>query len=159
MLKLLVDHWQRQHARTIIDGGLVHDIWLTLTTRSSRTRVNGTQTFRRPSTQNQSRDNLQQTVPSSSAGLYVPPHQQAIAPRNGLSTDTRYTKEHFLNFYQAQQHVGRLGLYLDENFQGPFDPRNSSGENGVEACWQNEPSNQPLNLQEMTEEDKQVRTF
>ncbi|KAK6377553.1 kinesin-like protein [Lithohypha guttulata] len=129
----------------------------------SRPRVNGTQTFRRPSTQ--SRDNLQLAT-SSAAGPYIPPHlnQQANVSRNGAATDVRYTRDEMLGIFKTQHDNGALASDLPRVFAGPWDLSNGilhkpdSEKTGAEICWNSQPTSLPLGLEDMTEEEKQSFT-
>src|ERR1700754_1787618 len=99
----------------------------TVLTRScprSRNRPNGAHTFRRPSanTTSQTRDTTQSNPANTTAGVYIPPHLNSNHPshayRNGLSNDTRYSREQLLDIFQSQKDSGELTRNLEDLFQG-----------------------------------------
>ena len=150
---------------------------LTCAFSRSRNRPNGaTHTFRRPSanTTSQTRDTPQSNPSSSNAGVYIPPHLNSNHPshayRNGMSTETRYSREQLLDIFQNQKDSDGLTRQLDDLFQGSWDPISDNngisspsgrGEKdqypGPEVCWNYNVDSTPFGLIPMTEDEKQVR--
>ncbi|RMZ77016.1 hypothetical protein DV738_g4651, partial [Chaetothyriales sp. CBS 135597] len=147
----------------------------------SRNRPNGaTHTFRRPSsnTVNATSTTASSAAPPSSAtapstsGLYIPPHLNSShrSYRNGMATDTRYTKEQLLDVFQAQKDSGQLVSRLADSFVGPWDPLSDTNGlsappsrtdrdqfPGPEVCWSYSSSPPlPLGLVDMVDEEKQL---
>ena len=143
--------------------------------RRSRNRPNGATTFRRPSanTAPQTRDASQPTTANANSGVYIPPHLNSNHPshsyRNGSSSDTRYSREQLLDIFQNQKDSGGLTKYLDDLFQGSWDPisdKNGSLSQGAradkdqypgpEVCWNYNADPTPLGMMSMTEEERQT---
>ncbi|RMD44575.1 hypothetical protein DV735_g600, partial [Chaetothyriales sp. CBS 134920] len=147
----------------------------------SRNRPNGaTHTFRRPSsntvnttsTTTSSAAPPPSTTAPSTSGLYIPPHLNSShrSYRNGMATDTRYTKEQLLDVFQAQKDSGQLASRLADSFVGAWDPLSDTNGlsappsrtdrdqfPGPEVCWSYSSSPPPpLGLVDMAEEEKQL---
>ena len=88
---------------------------------------------------------------------------------NGVSHETRYSKDQLLDIFQNQRDAGALRSNLEDAFVGGWDPR--SEKNGIsqskidkdqypgpEACWNYVPAPIPFGLVDMTDEEKQVCT-
>ena len=149
----------------------------------SRPRTNGvgTATFRRPSVATSTaQSSLHQNhqvhglnhVPSP--GAYVPPHHyQNNASRNGVTTDSRFSKQQLLTLYKTQKESGELGKNIAHLFIGGWQPGSAasgnvslwaqkddpSKENGSAAdiCWDFDGGISPLGFVEMDEEEREVR--
>lgn len=90
--------------------------------------------------------------------------------RNGVTAESRYSKDQLLGIYQDQKASGGLSKNLAHLFSGSWDPLSSrNGESspwskhegkesstGPEVCWDHEASGNPLGLIEMSEEEKNV---
>ncbi|EME47421.1 hypothetical protein DOTSEDRAFT_69371 [Dothistroma septosporum NZE10] len=133
-------------------------------------RTNGaTQTFRRPSGATTTPG--PQHTDAAAASLpprYVPPH------RNGVQPDhSRYSKDQLLDVYKSQQGAnGDLGEGLSGTFVGAWQPdmadANSAGwgradhgrdnHPGPDLCWDKEGAAEPLNLVDMTDEEREIFT-
>lgn len=89
-------------------------------------------------------------------------NQQPTNPRNGLSSDMRYSRDDLLSVYKSQHEAGLIGSDVNRYFAGPWDLSNGpasrpeSKEASVEVCWNYEPNTIPLALHEMDENEKQV---
>lgn len=149
---------------------------LNLPCTRSRNRPNGAHTFRRASanTTSQTRDTTQPTPTSATTGVYIPPHLNSSHPshayRNGLSTDTRYSREQLLDLFQSQKEAGGLSRNLADLFQGSWDPMmdkdtlasqglKGDGKDqypGPEVCWNPNAEPAPFGLVSMSEEEKEV---
>lgn len=147
----------------------------------SRTRTNGaTQTFRRPSlatsTSHIRESNQIATSTSSGVGVYVPPHLNSSyssnALRNGSGAEARYNKDQLLGMYKKQRESDTWGKQITDLFMGdwnPTDPSSTSngswgrrdehkeGVSGPEICWDHRGHVEPLNLHDMTEDEREVR--
>ncbi|KAI9890756.1 MAG: hypothetical protein M1814_003686 [Vezdaea aestivalis] len=142
----------------------------------SRSRTNGTATFslRRPSLATSA---AQQTPPpnahNSSSNVYVPPHQlHSSASRNGLASDSRYSKEQMLSIFRAQKDSGELGKNVSSLFIANWDPSRPAEQqgnpwgkreeshrdsgHGSEICWDSSGATFPLGLMEMTAEERDL---
>lgn len=101
---------------------------------------------------------------------YVPPHVNAS--RNGASTnDLRYSKDKFLELFRTEQEAGNLLESLDALYIGGFYPSASNGVAGatwgrrdehkenhsVELCWDRNARMFPKALQDLTDEERDVR--
>ena len=146
--------------------------------RPSRSRPNGTQTFRRTSQANVTghhRDDPSQGASSGASGVYVPPHMASnfqSSARTSSSTDSRYSKQQLLDLYQAysapQNGTRPLEEILTEGWNPGSTHTASSSSSwgrredtkdapiGPDICWDQEGSVQPLGLEEMDEEEKEV---
>lgn len=127
-------------------------------------RANGaTQTFRRPSHAT-TLSNAASTN-ASSPGVYVPPH------RNGTATaENRYPKDSILSLFRQIPLDSDEGL--SELYAGGWEPQATNGASGgawgrsiehgkenppgPDVCWDREGNMQPMGLNEMTEEEKEV---
>lgn len=150
---------------------------LTFCAIRSRARTNGaTQTFRRSSTATtltQQRDSSQATgnPPPSSGSVYVPPHlnsnHQAYG-RNGVSADSRYTKDRLLDMFRAQK-SGSLHTNINDLYEDGWTPGVNGASNGnwsksgdhkeiagPDICWDQNGSVEPMAWIEMSEEEKEV---
>ena len=147
----------------------------------SRPRTNGaTQTFRRPSLASNTSFSRESNQPSAndytpSAGVYVPPHltsNHPPSPRNGASSETRYSKDQLLELFRSQAKkadniVDIQKLFVDGwNPGAPNDTSNGSWAKrddhrevavGPEICWDHGGSIVPLGLMEMDDQEKEVR--
>ena len=128
-------------------------------------RTNGaTQTFRRPSGATTTPSTAQQH--DGPAPRYVPPH------RNGTLPDTRYNKDQLFESFRVQQSLdGGLSDGLSELFVGGFNPDMANGgsagwgrnehnrdvQPGPDFCWDRDASHEPLGMQEMDDEEREVR--
>ncbi|MCJ1478111.1 hypothetical protein MMC13_006787 [Lambiella insularis] len=144
----------------------------------SRARTNGaTQTFRRPSlatTNSHQRDGSQSNNPSTTAGVYVPPHlnsnYQQSYTRNSSMIESRYSKDQLLDLYRAQGEPGSIYKNASEHLVEGWNPGNSPAASngswnrrdehkdaisGPEICWDYEGSIQPLGLSELSDEEKE----
>ncbi|KAF2089670.1 hypothetical protein K490DRAFT_37669, partial [Saccharata proteae CBS 121410] len=127
-------------------------------------RANGnTQTFRRPSHAASLSNAVNTSAPAASPGVYVPPH------RNGnLIADGRYPKDSLLSLFRSQPDDVDDGL--SELYAGGWEPYATNGASGapwgrnnehkenqptVDVCWERDGSMDPLNLVEMTEDEKE----
>ena len=141
-------------------------------------RTNGaTTTFRRSSgaanLSQRGEANQTNSHPSPSAGsVYVPPHlnsnYQPSFGRNGLSAETRYSKEQLLDIFRAQQ--DKSAPKLDDLFIDGWSPHLANGTgnggwakieehkdlNGPEICWNYDGNVRPLGLMPMTDEEREV---
>lgn len=146
----------------------------------SRTRPNGaTQTFRRPSVanpQSQQRDSTYNTNSSAPTGsVYVPPHMSAThqtsVNRNGISEETRYSKDQLLDMYRAQEKLEQPSPRIEDLFVDGWHPRAPNGTQnggwgkkdhhgdaiGTDLCWDYDGGIQPISLNPMSEEEHEVR--
>lgn len=73
----------------------------------------------------------------------------------------RYSRDDLLNVYRQQQEDGMVDARLDTVFVGPWQLgngiRHDNEKIGAELCWEDEPVSVPFGLQEMSEDEKQVR--
>ncbi|KAI9830608.1 MAG: hypothetical protein M1826_004634 [Phylliscum demangeonii] len=144
-----------------------------------RTNGTGTATFRRPSVAavaSQS-NNLPPAIPASShvpgPGAYVPPHHFQNSPaRNGVMTDSRFSKQQLLGMYKAQKDAGELGRNTADLFMAGWQAggvgaggapswtqKEDAGRDsapGPDLCWDFDGRISPLGLVEMSEEEKML---
>jgi PERQ amino acid-rich with GYF domain-containing protein len=142
-------------------------------------RTNGaTQTFRRPShatslsgstTQSASRDALV-SQNSSNPGVYVPPHAQP--GRNGSAAEGRFSREQLTQLFRTQRDGDELADGLSSLSMGALEQHATNGassaswgrnhdhsrdvQSGVDQCWDRDGSIEPLSLQDMTDEEREV---
>lgn len=89
--------------------------------------------------------------------------------RNGVSTESRYSKDQLLDLYKAQEKSEVPRGSLDDLFVDGWTPGVNGTSNGgwgkrddhrdaigPEICWDYSGNVQPLALAEMTEEEKEV---
>lgn len=115
-------------------------------------------------------------TPAANAGVYIPPHlhsnnNSSSYLRNGVSGESRYSKDQMVDIYKAQRDSGALDRNLEQLFSGgwnPFEQRDeatSSWERrdkgreqtaGPEICWNPQVDDDPLSLLEMTDSEKEV---
>lgn len=138
-------------------------------------RPNGaTQTFRRtsnavstPAAAQQNIENVPITAASSQPPRYVPPH------RNGTVNDPRYSKNQLLDLYRMQQSVDDGSQEdLQSLYIGNWQPNGHNGvpaagwgrndanrelQPGPDVCWDDEAPYDPLALNDMDEEEREVR--
>ena len=94
---------------------------------------------------------------------------QSAYSKSGSSTESRYSKDQLLDFYNLHEKSGFGILNLEDLFvdgwrpavnglsNGGWGKRDDHKENnGPELCWDHSGSVQPLALAEMTEEEKEV---
>lgn len=137
-------------------------------------RPNGaTQTFRRNpslSSTSHARDTSASSVSSAmTPGVYVPPHLHPS--RNGSSVDSRLSKEQLLDIFKAQKDAEQFGDHVSNLFAEGWAPGLTNGASatvwgrreeakdhqpGADICWDKNGSSQPLALQEMSAEEKEV---
>lgn len=145
-------------------------------------RTNGaTQTFRRPShatslsgstSQPAPRDAPAPQTPSTSAGVYVPPHAQP--GRNGASFEGRYSRDQLTQLFRIQQQAGDLNHGLSDLYMGAWEPHATNGAasaswgrkddhgggreapSGVDQCWDKDGAILPLSLTDMTDDEREV---
>lgn len=142
--------------------------------------MNGaTQTFRRPSvatTLAQQKDGSQSNnnPTPSSANVYVPPHMnsnhQSSYNRNGSSAETRYSKDQLLDLFKTQERNGFSSTNVNDLFIDGWSPGAVNGTSnggwgkrddtreaaGADICWDHEGSVNPIAIQEMNEEEREV---
>lgn len=125
-------------------------------------RVNGTSSSstRRPSL---STTLTHPTTPlsSGSSNVYHPPHHYN---RQGAGANTTYGKEELLNIFKSQESSGGLGKVsdlleteLNGSGSGGWGRSGDEAINGVELCWEKDGGLKPIGLDEMTEEEREVR--
>lgn len=142
--------------------------------------MNGaTQTFRRPSVatnlsqQKESSQSNNNPTPSS-ANVYVPPHlnsnNQSSYNRNGSSAEFRYSKDQLLDLFRTQERNGFASTNVNDLFIDGWSPGAVNGTSnggwgkrddnreaaGPDICWDHEGSVNPIAMQEMGEEEKEV---
>ena len=145
----------------------------------TRARTNGaTQTFRRPSvaTNLPQKDNIPPNNVStpSSASVYVPPHMnsnyQSSYNRNGSSAESRYSKDQLLDLFRTQERNGFPSTDVNDLFVDGWRPGAVNGTSnggwgkrddikeaaGPDICWDHEGSVNPLAMQDMTEDEREV---
>lgn len=89
--------------------------------------------------------------------------------RNGASTECRYSKDHLLDLYRAQEKSGLTNGNLGELFVDGWTPGVNGTSNGgwgkrddhkdatgPEICWDHSGNIPPLALMDMTEGEKEV---
>jgi hypothetical protein len=97
------------------------------------------------------------------------------ASRNGptaaTSSDLRYSKDKFLEIFKAEQDAGNLINNMDGLYIGGFHPSASNGVAGttwgrrdehkenhsVELCWDRNARMFPKSLEDLTDEERDVR--
>ena len=154
---------------------------LTLNVYRSRSRANGaTQTFRRTSQANttlHTRENSGNPlgVANASSGVYIPPHlnsnYQSGVVRNGLWSDSRYSKDQLIGIYKDQRDSHSLDRNLADLFLDAWNPIDAKNElvgnwgkkdegkeiaSGPEVCWSHNANGEPLGLLDMSGEEKEV---
>ena len=143
----------------------------------SRPRHNGaTQTFRRPSqigTSTLSKDSSQQSAPTPTSAVYVPPHLNSNYQsygRNSTTGDCRYSKDQMLDFFRLQEETDILNGHLQNALSEGWIPgaSNEHGrnewtrrdekdlQNNPDICWTFDRLVQPIGLSDMTAEEKEV---
>lgn len=145
----------------------------------SRARVNGnTTTFRRASGVNILSQQPDVSAPTNrqsiSGSVYVPPHINASNAssfaRNGYANDARYSKDQLLDLFKLQERTNLPNI--EDLFVDGWDPKSSNGTargswnssedrkdiQGPEICWDYEGGVQPIGLQAMTEDEREVQT-
>ena len=146
----------------------------------SRARTNGaTQTFRRPSVatnipQQKESGQANHISTPSSASIYVPPHlnssYQSSYGRNGASAESRYSKDQLLDLFRMQEKSGSSHTNVNDFFVDGWTPGAINGASnggwgkrddikeaaGPDICWDHEGSVNPMAMQEMTEEEREV---
>ena len=146
----------------------------------TRARTNGaTQTFRRPSVAtnlSQPKESSQSNnIPTpSSANVYVPPHlnsnYQSSYNRNGPSNESRYSKDQLLDLFRTQDRNGFTNTRINDLHVDGWSPGTINGTSnggwgkrddnkevaGPDICWDREGSVNPMAMQEVTEEEKEV---
>lgn len=104
------------------------------------------------------------------SGVYVPPHLQAT--RNGSLTETRYPKDQLLQLFRNQRDNADLSERLEGLYVGGWEPTIPNGvaaagwgrrddpskdpQSGADICWEVDASVEPLGLDDLTEEERQV---
>lgn len=140
-------------------------------------RTNGaTQTFRRPSHATTLSGSTAQTPRDASGppntsvptpGVYVPPHAQS-----GRSGEGRYARDQMLHLFRSHRESDELqdglsGLYVgnwEPNISngtsasnwGRKDDHGREGQGGVDLCWDRDGNVQPLGLNILNEDEKEV---
>lgn len=140
-------------------------------------RTNGaTQTFRRPSHATTLSGSTAQTPRDASGpqntsvptpGVYVPPHAQP-----GRSGEGRYARDQMLHLFRSHRESDELqdglsGLYVgnwEPNISngtsasnwGRKDDHGREGQGGVDLCWDRDGNVQPLGLNNLNEDEKEV---
>ena len=117
----------------------------------------------------QSRDgsNLANRNSTDNSGVYIPPH------RNGALAEHRYSKEQLLQLFHTQHETNDLSDDLSSLFVGGWEPNATNGSSstswsrrddsskdyalGADICWERDGASLPLGLNEITEDEKEVR--
>lgn len=74
--------------------------------------------------------------------------------------DHRFSKDQLVKIFQSLKDAGSLDRELEAMIQGLWDQQTAkTGDisNGPEICWNSQSISWPLSMNEMTEEEKQVR--
>jgi len=141
--------------------------------RESRTTSNGTGTvtLRRTSTTPVAQPSSQAEAPLPTATTEVPVSYQQPNSIYEQPTEFRYTKNQLLDIYKAQRESGGLDRDISHLFENGWDPTQSNGANGRASwgkssdgrdnqgpniAWEPKGNIEPLSLQPMTEEEKNV---
>ena len=97
---------------------------------------------------------------------------QSSYNRNGSSTESRYSKDQLLDLFRTQESHGFSSTNVNDLFIDGWNPSASNGAYsggwgkrddvkeaaGPDICWDHEGSVNPMAMQEMTEEEKEVTT-
>lgn len=95
---------------------------------------------------------------------------QSFYNRNGASTESRYSKDQLLDLFRTQERHGFSSTNVNDLFVDGWSPGAVNGtsnggwgrrdENkeaaGPDICWDHEGTINPISLQEMSEEEKEV---
>ena len=125
----------------------------------------------------QQKDNSQPNTNSTplSASVYVPPHlnsnYQSSYNRNGSSIESRYSKDQLLDLFRNQERNGISSINVNDLFVDGWSPGGAvNGTNSVgwgkrddlkeaagpDICWDHEGNVNPIAMQEMSEEEREV---
>lgn len=95
---------------------------------------------------------------------------QSSYTRNGSSTECRYSKDQLLDLFRAHERNGFSSTNVNDLFVDGWSPGAVNGTNsagwgkrdemkeaaGPDICWDHEGSVNPIAMQEMTDEEKEV---
>lgn len=147
------------HLESILSGSM-------LTSDDSRSRrPNGTSSsHRRPSlsTTLTHPPTSQHSQPPLTPNVYHPPHHPVRGGSAGV-VNTTYAKEDLLSIFKAQEQSGSfrdikdllLGDLVTSNGGGWGRGGDEAG--GAEVCWEKDGGLRPVSLEEMAEEEREVR--
>jgi PERQ amino acid-rich with GYF domain-containing protein len=134
---------------------------------------NGTVTLRRSSTTPVAQAPSQGEPPLPTPSAENPVSYQPSNPVYDQSTEFRYSKSQLLDIYRAQIESGGSNGDISHLLENGWDPKQSNGANGrgswgkssdgrdaqgPNVAWESKGNIQPINLEEMTEEEKIVST-
>lgn len=127
-------------------------------------RANGTSSSRRPSLSTTlTHSSANPLIPSGSSNVYHPPHHYN---RQGAGASTTYSKEDLLNVFKAQESSGGLELVsdlLEPDFKGSgsegWGRTGDESGDGVSLCWKQDGGLKPIGLEEMSEQEREVRNM
>jgi PERQ amino acid-rich with GYF domain-containing protein len=100
----------------------------------------------------------------------VPPHIHSN--RNGSALESRYSKDQLIDLFKLQKESDDLADSLDSLYVNSWEPNisngtssatwgrrdehNKEGQVGADICWDRGGSVDPLNLRNLTEEEREV---